>query len=169
MATSNFEVAGVDLDTVFEPIGATTKIANINHSIGDIDLSNYYADATLGAPYGTVNFSASGTDLGQLFAAIGTVGGSSKLLFTWGYGGSGRLGFTTTVYSWTAVAAGGTHTAAIRSDYLLFAWGVGTNGQLGDGTAVTKSSPVQVGSSSWTTVSAGGDFTAVVAISDCGK
>ena len=74
MATSNFEVAGVDLDTVFEPIGATTKIADINHSAGAIDLSNYYADATLGAPYGTVNFSAGGTDIGQLFAAIGTLG-----------------------------------------------------------------------------------------------
>ncbi len=36
----------------------------------------------------------------------------------------------------------------------------GTSGRLGDGTTVDKSSPVQIGSSSWTAVSAGGFHTA---------
>jgi alpha-tubulin suppressor-like RCC1 family protein len=37
----------------------------------------------------------------------------------------------------------------------LFAWGSGTSGALGDGTTAQKNSPVQIGSSSWTAVSAG--------------
>jgi alpha-tubulin suppressor-like RCC1 family protein len=61
------------------------------------------------------------------------------------------------------VSAGNVHTAAIRSDNLLFAWGGNTSsgrhgartGFLGDNTSDSKSSPVQVGSMQWTSVSAG--------------
>jgi len=103
---------------------------------------------------------------------------SGGILFTWGTGSNGQLGDGTTAQksspvtvggpptirsspvqigssSWTAVAAGGTHAVAIRSDNLLFTWGLGTSGQLGDSTLVSKSSPVQIGSSSWTAVAAG--------------
>ncbi len=38
---------------------------------------------------------------------------------------------------------------AIRADGALFAWGKNSEGQLGDGTTVSKSSPVQIGTSSW--------------------
>jgi alpha-tubulin suppressor-like RCC1 family protein len=44
---------------------------------------------------------------------------------------------------------------AIRNDGLLFAWGFGGNGQVGDGTAISRSSPVQIGSGSWTSIRAG--------------
>jgi len=67
--------------------------------------------------------------------------------------------------SWTAVSASGfngAHTVAIRSDGGLFAWGRNTSGQLSDGTAASRSSPVQVGSSSWTAVSAGSTHTAAI-------
>ena len=60
MPTTNYTAGGVELDTIFEPIGATVKIADVNLSLGDIDLSNYYADATLGTAYGTVDFSEIG-------------------------------------------------------------------------------------------------------------
>jgi alpha-tubulin suppressor-like RCC1 family protein len=53
-------------------------------------------------------------------------------------------------------------TAAIRSDGALFTWGAGSIGRLGDGTTVNKSSPVQIGSSSWTSVSAGTTHTAAI-------
>ena len=88
-------------------------------------------------------------------------------LWSWGLNSSGQLGDGTTVnksspiqigtLSWRAVAASdNTHTIAIRNDNLLFAWGgQGPFGQLGDGTTTNKSSPVQIGSSSWSTVSAG--------------
>ena len=59
------------------------------------------------------------------------------------------------------------------SQGILFAWGLGTSGQLGDATIVSKSSPIlvssvllsalssptQVGTSSWSAVSAGNNFT----------
>jgi alpha-tubulin suppressor-like RCC1 family protein len=112
---------------------------------------------------------------------------SDKRLFTWGYNGQGQLGDNTTVNksspvmvsgvptnasvsspvqigfsSWTAVSAGRSHTAAIRSDGLLFTWGRNNRGQLGDTTVTSRSSPVQIGSSSWTAVSAGSYHTAAI-------
>ena len=50
-----------------------------------------------------------------------------------------------------------THTAAIRSDGGLFTWGYQSFGRLGNGVQGYSgvSSPVQIGSSSWTAVSSG--------------
>jgi alpha-tubulin suppressor-like RCC1 family protein len=97
-------------------------------------------------------------------------------LFAWGNNG-GMLGdgTTSTRYnptqigssSWTFVSMGYStngrgHTMAIRSDGLLFAWGYNQIGQLGLEDTATRSSPTQVGSSSWTSVTAGAYFTAAV-------
>ena len=60
--------------------------------------------------------------------------------------------------SWTPQC----HTAAIRSDGLLFTWGSNHYGQLGQNNTINRSSPVQVGSNSWTQVSAGGRYTAAI-------
>jgi alpha-tubulin suppressor-like RCC1 family protein len=91
---------------------------------------------------------------------------SDGLLFTWGTDNFGQLGQGNRANrsspvqigssSWTSVAAGGRvfsqgNTLAIRSDGLLFGWGSG--GGAGDGTTADRSSPVQIGSSSWTMVS----------------
>jgi alpha-tubulin suppressor-like RCC1 family protein len=54
------------------------------------------------------------------------------------------------------------HTAAIRIDGALFTWGYNNRGQLGDNTTTSKSSPVQIGTSSWTSVSAGNSHTAAI-------
>ena len=70
--------------------------------------------------------------------------------------------------SWTQVSAGQSHTAAIRSDGGLFTWGFNGvppfffSGQLGLGDTTNRSSPVQVGTSSWTQVGAGGNHTAAI-------
>jgi hypothetical protein len=45
----------------------------------------------------------------------------------------------------TAVAAGFSHSLAIKKDGSLWAWGDNRKGQLGDGTLTTRSSPVLVG------------------------
>jgi alpha-tubulin suppressor-like RCC1 family protein len=100
---------------------------------------------------------------------------SDGALFAWGDRRDGQLGdgvasafsFITSpiqigTSSWTAVSAGGTHTAAIRSDGALFTWGRNNAGQLGNGTSSTRSSPVQIGTSSWTAVSAGVQHTAAI-------
>ena len=92
-------------------------------------------------------------------------------LFLWGLNTAGQLGDGTTANrsspvklgssSWVMVdclGAVGSATAAIRSsDRALFTWGQNTLGQLGDGTTVSKSSPVQIGLSSWGMI--GGAFT----------
>ena len=101
---------------------------------------------------------------------------AQPFLNAWGTNNSGNLGDGTTTNrsspvqigtsSWAAVSTGGGSSgffsAAIRSDGALFTWGLNAIGQLGDGTTVSKSSPVQVGSSSWTTVAAGGAHTAAI-------
>ena len=93
-------------------------------------------------------------------------------LWTWGDAGNGRLGhgcvglaanrsspvsviggFT----DWCQVSAGGSHTAAVRTNGTLWAWGDGVNGRLGDYTTVDKCSPVSVvgGFTNWCKVSSG--------------
>jgi alpha-tubulin suppressor-like RCC1 family protein len=110
-------------------------------------------------------------------------------LWTWGYGGNGRLGrfaigtnkvtpVTTFAggINWKdvpssepedlyTISAGGFHTAAIKTDGTLWTWGYGNNGRLGNGaTTGTFSTPVTTfaGGTNWKQVSAGGYYTAVV-------
>jgi len=67
--------------------------------------------------------------------------------------------------SWTSVSAGKSYSLAIRSDYTLFAWGVNAGGILGTGDTLTRSSPVQVGTSSWIQVNASVSHTAGITAS----
>ena len=88
-------------------------------------------------------------------------------LWAWGANNSGQLGQgdtttrsapiqigTNTDNSWTSVNAGNDASFAIKNDSKLFSWGDNTNGLLGQGDTITRSSPIQIGTSSWTSVSA---------------
>jgi alpha-tubulin suppressor-like RCC1 family protein len=95
---------------------------------------------------------------------------SNGLLFTWGFniygqlgnGGSSFYGYPSPIQvgssSWTAVSGfpSGVSVGAIRQDGKLFTWGYNGSGRLGDGTTTNSSSPVQIGSGSWTAVDMGG-------------
>jgi alpha-tubulin suppressor-like RCC1 family protein len=97
-------------------------------------------------------------------------------LFTWGNGGSGRLGTNATISRSTPVTtfAGGTnwkqvssksaHTAAIKTDGTLWTWGYGNFGRLGTNNATSRSTPVTTfaGGTDWKQVSSGNFHTAAI-------
>jgi alpha-tubulin suppressor-like RCC1 family protein len=96
-------------------------------------------------------------------AAIKTDG----TLWTWGDNLYGQLGDNTTINrsspiqtvaggtTWSQVACGWKHTAAIKTNGTLWSWGDNSYGQLGDGTITQRSSPIQeIGAgTTWTFVS----------------
>jgi alpha-tubulin suppressor-like RCC1 family protein len=111
---------------------------------------------------------------------------SDGALFTWGENGSGQLGQNDLVHisspvqvgtnSWSVIGAGlprgysgdVNYAVAIRSNGTLWAWGANLLGALGDGTSTYRSSPVQIGASSWTQVTAGSGGTTAAIRSDGG-
>ena len=93
---------------------------------------------------------------------------SDNTLWAWGYNGTGQLGDNTTSNRLTpvqvtglsgvfvAVAAGGEHTVALKSDNTVWAWGGNNYGQLGDNSVTDRWLPVAVpGLSAVAAVSAG--------------
>ena len=96
------------------------------------------------------------------------------MLFAWGRNQFGQLGDNTLTIRSSPVQIGssswkfvdqwnnGDTSAAIRSDGILFAWGLNSSGQVGDYTTANKSSPVQIGSSSWISVCAGSNMTMAI-------
>jgi len=91
------------------------------------------------------------------------------------YNNNGQLGINDTTYpyafrhtalsttkSWRFIEGNLNSRYAIDSDYKLFAWGLNSSGQLGDNSRVNKSSPVQIGSDSWITISSAGSHVAAI-------
>jgi len=98
---------------------------------------------------------------------------SDGSVWAWGYNMYGQLGNGTNTASSvpvqvsglssgvTAIAAGGSHNVALKSDGTLWAWGYNSSGQLGDGTSIMRRTPVQVSglTNGVTTIAAGGNHT----------
>ena len=79
-------------------------------------------------------------------------------LWAWGEGSNGRLGNNASGYSrrsspiqvgllstWSQIAAGEGHSAAIKTDGTMWLWGSAVYGGLGNSSLADKSSPVQIG------------------------
>lgn len=112
----------------------------------------------------------------QAVAAGTWTGLPTYQLYAWGDGGQGRLGDGTTTYrsspvqigtltNWAQVAGAtsGYHTSAIKTDNTLWSWGRNSSGQLGLNDIDSRSSPVQIGTSTdWYQVSSGEDFTSSI-------
>jgi alpha-tubulin suppressor-like RCC1 family protein len=127
---------------------------------------NYAGQGGTGATGRTLRPEPVSSDLQwHTFAAGGrhTAAISDGKLWAWGsnqYGQTGTSTNTTVVVTtpqavagtatWSEVAAGFEHTAALRSDGTLWAWGRNDAGQLGDGTSTNRLSPVQIpGGTAW--------------------
>lgn len=105
-------------------------------------------------------------------AAIKTTG----QIWSWGFGGCGRLGDGTTISKcspvrercsatdWCYVATGSYIVAGIKTSGELWTWGDNSQGQLGDGTLTAKCSPVRESRSSttWCQVSGGAFHTTAI-------
>jgi alpha-tubulin suppressor-like RCC1 family protein len=100
--------------------------------------------------------------------SLGLLSSGTNRVRSWGLNTSGQLGITSlTSYSTpqtvtlgnvSTVAAGGSHSLALKTDGTVWAWGSNAYGQLGDGTTIDRTSPVQVaGLSSVVSIAAGGD------------
>jgi alpha-tubulin suppressor-like RCC1 family protein len=144
-----------------------------------LNTSGQLGNATILARSTPVTTFAGGTDWKLLnagdrhTAAIKTDG----TLWTWGYASSARLGTNDTTpnrstpvttfaggSNWKQVAAGTTHTAAIKTDGTLWTWGLGSSGQLGNANLTNRSTPVTTfaGGTNWKQVSSGNAHIAAV-------
>ena len=100
--------------------------------------------------------------------------GNRKFYFGWGFNNVSRLGVgdllskssptiqgTSLLQTWNKVYVGKFTTTGINSSWsiaidsrgLLYSWGINSSGQLGR--PINRSSPVQIGTSSWTAVAGG--------------
>jgi alpha-tubulin suppressor-like RCC1 family protein len=107
----------------------------------------------------------SNASVGFHSAAVRTDG----TLWTWGLNTSGQLGIGVatnrssavqvgTLNNWATAYAIGTKTYAIKTDGTLWAWGSNDNGELGQnnfGVSTYRSSPVQIGTRTWSNVARG--------------
>src|SRR5262249_56532026 len=68
--------------------------------------------------------------------------------------------------AYTAIAAGGGHTLALKSDGTIWAWGDNTYGQLGDGSNTQRVTPVQITTLSGVVGIAAGPLHSLALLSD---
>ena len=88
---------------------------------------------------------------------------SNYKLYGWGQNTAGQIGVVTESFNWTQLDAGAAFSGAIRQDNTLWFWGTNTSGNLGTQDTLAKSSPVQIGTSSWTQVSVTKNLTSAAA------
>ncbi|MGH9176060.1 MAG: RCC1 domain-containing protein, partial [Vicinamibacterales bacterium] len=107
---------------------------------------------------------------------------SDGSVWAWGENAGGQLGNDTTTNSTlplqvkvgrrkfftnaTSVAAGQSHSLALKSDGTVWAWGNNTSGQLGDGTTTNRTLPVQVSGLTGIVAIAAGDYSSYALKSD---
>jgi len=126
---------------------------NGSGQLGDSTNTNQSAPVPVNSLAGVTSITAGGSHSVAL-KADGTV-------WAWGYNGLGQLGNNSTANSAvpvsvvtdagntplagvTAIAAGGSHSVALKADGTVWAWGYNALGQLGNNTLISSSLPVPV-------------------------
>ena len=121
---------------------------NWNGQLGDGSTTNRSTPVQVSGLTGAIALAAGGAHSLAL-KSDGTV-------WAWGANDYGQPGDGSTTYSRStpvqvsgltgviALAAGGTHSLALKSDGTVWAWGHNDYGQLGDGSTTNRSTPVQV-------------------------
>src|SRR5205085_474429 len=125
---------------------------------------------------GTYTYSTTPVDVSNLSDVVAISAGVDHSIaltrdgkvWTWGYNANGQLGIGTNTESTTpmqvtnltgvvvAVASGGYHSLALKSDGKVWAWGYNPFGALGDGTYNSSNIPVAVSSLSGVVAIVGG-------------
>jgi alpha-tubulin suppressor-like RCC1 family protein len=107
------------------------------YQLGDTTTINRSSPTQIAGSWSIVKAGASTS------AAIDT----TNKLYTWGNNASGQLGVAP--MSWTMAL----NQAMVRSNGVVYIWGQNAYGEVGDGTTIQRSSPIQLGSTSWTVIS----------------
>ena len=117
--------------------------------------TDQYSRVSCGGCMGAIKYVGQGSGGG-----FGPANDTYGTLWTWGYGGKGRLGHGNetnltvptqvgTDDDWTDIECNGSQTTyALKLDGTMWGWGHNNNGQVGDGTTIDRWSPVQIGTTS---------------------
>ena len=180
---SSIREAGDSGETTFQANYAITT----SGAVYGTGVSRYYNFTRTNTVTSPIQVGSNGSVLATANGgAFGIAIGADKFLYTTGSNIFGQLG-TTISYSgatptatrekwwftflqigtnkWKQIAAGGFSGYAIREDNTLWSWGYNSKGELGDGSVTTRSSPVQVVSTSLSSpvlISAGSQYALAV-------
>jgi alpha-tubulin suppressor-like RCC1 family protein len=134
LGTSSIAVENIPNRIVGLPFGAGELSAGNRHALSIKQAANTFDQTFSG------NVFAWGSNAhGEL--GIGTTSATPILVPTQVIDSADPSGFLGNV---KAIAAGGNHSLALKTDGTVWSWGFNSNGQVGDGTRVDRSSPVQV-------------------------
>ena len=121
---------------------------NTNYNLGDGTSINRSSPVQIGSSSWTLVNAGTNFTLGIA---------SNSVLYGWGNNDNFAVGVPDFVNP--IMGAGFSHAAIVSRKGRLYTWGLNNFGQLGDGTTVNKSSPIQIGASSWSIVSGGLEHT----------
>ncbi len=163
--TGGTATAGVDYrisaGTTTIPAGRTRGHTVKQWIQGDLDLE---VDETIQV---TISTPTPGVTVTRPVGTLTLTNNDTQTLWAWGWNNARQLGqCCATTYStptqvgtdtdWTEIEGGYQHSLAIRTDGTLWAWGRNDRGELGLGyTSTTVSTPTQVGTDTWQSVSGG--------------